>query len=102
MWWIFIVVGAILLLIVLFFVFLATTKICEGGALFSGCGKALYPWTKKFKLPTGLYCCAKCYARDLEQFAKMKAPETDKTKPRFTVEEETFDLGEDDETGNDT
>ena len=100
MWWVWVIIG-VLFLFVLIFVVLITTKICEGGALISGCGRPLYPWVKKFKLPSGLYCCARCYARDLEQFAKMKTTEKDPTKPVFTVEEETFDLGEDD-TGNET
>ena len=81
----------VILIIVLFvlvaFVIIFTTKICDGGELISGCGKPLFIWTKKIKLPSGKYCCTNCYARDLKLFAKVKS-DSEKDVLKFYIRDE--------------
>ena len=43
-----------------------------GEFLRSNCGKVLFPWVKKFKLPSGRYCCLNCYRNDLLYFTEIR------------------------------
>ena len=67
---------AFLLLVVVvlaFLLFMMITPVCGGGELVhTDCGKILFPWVKKFKLPSGKYCCLNCYKNDLMLFVEMR------------------------------
>ena len=83
------VIGVIILIVLLLiFWFLRTTKICNGGELIhTGCGKILFPWQQKFKLPSGKICCLDCYAKDLKIFSEM-LENSEKENFKFKVEDE--------------
>lgn len=43
------------------------TYVCSGGRIMQGCGKILYPWSKRIKVPYGKgYCCMECLKRDID------------------------------------
>ena len=77
------------IVIVIFTVLMLNTPICDGGDLIRGCGKILFPWRKKFKLPSGKWCCTSCYARDLKMFAQLKK-DSDNDPFKFKVMDEEF------------
>jgi hypothetical protein len=60
-----------------------------------GCGRLLFPWTKKIKLADfGSYCCVDCFKRDLDLFSAKGSSES---KLVFTEKEELdgIDTGSD-------
>ena len=84
-WWQILLI--ILAIITLLLLFLHSTKICEGGRIMQGCGKLLFPWTKKYKIPGfDNYCCEACFKRDFELVA-MEGTES-KMGLKFTEREE--------------
>ena len=69
-----IVIIVCVILVVLLVGFILDTKVCTGGDLFiRDCGKLLFPWVKRFKLPSGKFCCIDCYMNELQQFTKMRS-----------------------------
>ena len=84
----FIIVASVVLVLFLICVILITTKICAGGDLFSCCGKMLFPWTKKVKLPSGKYCCINCYVRDLKMFSEIRKDSENDTFKFYAKDEE--------------
>lgn len=84
-----IIIGVIIFIIlILIFWFLKSVKICNGGELFhTGCGKILFPWQPKFKLPSGKICCMQCYIKDLKLFSEM-VESRENQKLTFKVEDE--------------
>ena len=91
----FIFIGILILLLCGIITFLILTKICNGGLFLRGCGKVLYPWTHRYKLPDGRYCCENCLKKDLQLLAQ----EPDNRNLRFTVKEEE-DVPDDRETSD--
>ena len=90
-WHIFLIVVVILLFL---FVILHSIKICEGGLIMQGCGKFLFPWTKKHKLPpNNTYCCEECFKRDYKLL--MDAPSRANKKLHFTLKEELYGIDPD-------
>ena len=89
-----IIVG-VLLIITGLIILLRKTKICEGGELFAnqGCGKILFPWSKKIKLTSGKVCCVDCYAKDLRKFVELRKV-NEKQGLSFTLKEEEQDNNE--------
>jgi len=69
-----VIISIILLLLVCLCIILITTKVCAGGDLFAKeCGKLLFPWSKRFKLPSGKFCCMDCYMNELQKFSEMRS-----------------------------
>ena len=67
------IVGITVIVLLSLILFILLTPVCDGGELLqSDCGKILFPWVKKFKLPSGKYCCQKCYLRDLQSFVDIR------------------------------
>ena len=59
--------------ILLLFFMLSWVPVCNGGEIDKKpCGKILFPWVKKYKLPSGKYCCKDCYLRDWNTFASIR------------------------------
>ena len=90
----FLIVAFVVIFLLAAGVILVVTKICEGGELFSGCGKMLFPWTKKIKLPSGKYCCINCYARDLKMFTEIRK-DSEKETFKFYAKDEELPRGKD-------
>ena len=66
-----IIISSVVILLILLILIL-NLPVCGGGEIISNpCGKILFPWTKKFKLPSGKYCCKACYLADLQTFAEL-------------------------------
>ena len=66
-------VGIIVVVLLSLILCILFTPVCDGGELLQNdCGKILFPWVKKFKLPSGKYCCQKCYLRDLQSFVEIR------------------------------
>lgn len=44
---------------------------CDGGYLLNGCGRYLFPWSRKFKIKNkDTYCCYTCFKKEMEIFSK--------------------------------
>lgn len=87
-----IIVGVIVFILLLL-IFFHSIKICEGGKILQGCGKLLFPWSKKYKIPGfNSYCCEECYKRDLNLFSIDENP---KLNIKFTEKEEKHGLSRD-------
>lgn len=57
-----------------------------------GCGKLLFPWTKKYKIPGfNTYCCKACFERDYNLLTK---PAENTRDLRLTQREEYYDSDE--------
>ena len=83
-----VIFGIILFILFIVIVICMLTPICDGGELISGCGKPLFPWRKKFKLPSGKYCCMQCYLRDLKQFSDIRQDSNGDMKLVFRDEDD--------------
>lgn len=95
LWWQILLLTAVALVIIL--LFLRSIKICEGGKIMQGCGKLLFPWSKKVKIKGfDTYCCEDCFKRDLELFSSKGST---KRNLSFTEREELdgIDTSSDDE-----
>ena len=44
------------------------TKVCNGGQLIVGCGRLLFPWSKKYFLSSNKVCCKRCFEREMKLF----------------------------------
>ena len=68
-----VIILVIIILLLLLVLLLRSIPVCNGGDFITKqCGKVLFPWVPKFKLPSGKYCCKDCYLRDIQSYADIK------------------------------